>query len=124
MPNLLQRAAVWLGERLQVAGGRTVTYRRGLHSVELTLTPHMHEEQVLGQDGIEQDVLSYAWTITASELIINGSVVVPQSGDVIEETLDSGEEIRWEVFPRGDKDQCYEWMDSSKLLIRVNVKPR
>jgi len=122
MPNLLQRAAVWLGEKLQDAGGRTVTYRRGdVFELPLTITPHMHREPVFNE-GLPLAVRVYDWTLTASELVHNGEIIEPHKTDQIVETLPNGDEVTWQVMPPNDETPCFEWMDSSKLLLVVHTK--
>lgn len=118
----MQRAASFLGTKLQTAGGRAVVYRRGTKSVAITLTPQMHKETVVGEDdGVATEVHQYAWIVTLTELLLNGEMIEPQERDVIEETL-NGQFIRWQVLPPGKDRQCWEWFDQNALLILIHVK--
>src|SRR5262245_36281242 len=121
MSNLLQDAAVWLGDRLKESAGRQVTYARGGQESEpITGTVAKHEYEVVENDGSVTLVLAYDWTFTAADLVIAGSPVKPRSGDRIKETL-NGEPIEFEVLPIG-KLPYSEWLDTSGVLLLVHTK--
>jgi len=122
MPNLIQRAALWFDARKKSAGGRTITYRRSSAlSVALTATPHSYMRRVVGDDGMTVLVKSLSFSFQASELIFGGSQVEPREGDVIDETL-NGATVRYEVVPPEERKPCFEFLDSSELLLLVYVK--
>lgn len=121
MPNLMQRGATWLGSKLQTAGGRAVVYRRGASlTCALTATPQMHKRIVM-VDGLPVETVVYSWTVTASELRFSGERFEPRAGDLVIETLnDSAKE--WELLDLDDKTPCWEWADSSGILLLIHTK--
>lgn len=116
----MQKSAAWLGDRLKTAGGRSVLYRRGNHVAELTATPQQYAATVV-QDGQDIEIDAYAWTVTATDLLLNGEQVEPQEGDVIEERL-NGKTVKWHVMPLGDNEQSWKWLDSSGVLLLIHTK--
>jgi hypothetical protein len=120
MPNLLDGGATWLGEQLEAAAGRLVTYSRRQVCAQVTGWPAAHEYEVLNEDGIPLRVLSIDWTFRSSGLLLDGQRVEPRTGDVIEECID-GEEFRYEAMPLGKKP-CFEWLDTSGRLLLVHTK--
>ena len=121
MTNMLQEAAVWLGDRLKESVGRQVTYARGAQESDLiTGTVSQHQYEVVENDGSITLVTSYDWTFRASDLVIAGSPIKPRSGDRIKETL-NGDAIEFEVLPIG-KLPCSEWLDTSGILLLVHTK--
>lgn len=121
MTNLMQDGATWLGNRLKWHAGRTVTYRRSQGTVSLVGCVTMNEYEVPNLDGLSTEVQSYDWTITAADLVIHGVQVTPQVGDQITETLNGTERI-WEVLPVSQDKPCYEWLDTSGLLLLIHTK--
>ena len=121
MTNLLQDAAVWLGDRLKESAGRQVTYARGAQESDpITGTVAQHQYEVVENDGSVTTVLAYDWSFTAADLVIAGSPIKPRSGDRIKETL-NGDAIEFEVLPIG-KLPCSEWLDTSGILLLVHTK--
>lgn len=123
MPNnLLQNAAAWLGSKLQTAGGRLITYQRaGTSSGTISGVCSKVEYDVLDQnEGVITTVAFDDWMFTASELKISGTVITPRIGDQISETL-NGNTITYEVLPI-DKRPCFEFADSSGILLTVHTK--
>ena len=121
MSNLLQYAAVWLGDRLKESAGRQVSYARGVQQSDpITGTVVQHQYEVVESDGSVTLVLAYDWTFTASDLVVAGNPIKPRSGDRIKETL-NGEAIEFEVLPIG-KLPCSEWLDTSGILLLVHTK--
>ena len=121
MTNLLQDAAVWLGDRLKDSAGRQVTYARGAGESEpITGTVVQHQYEVVENDGSITLILAYDWTFTAGDLVVAGNPIKPRSGDRIKVTL-NGEAFEFEVLPIG-KMPCSEWLDTSGILLLVHTK--
>lgn len=118
----MQRGATWLGEKLQTAGGRSIVYWCGTEEIEITATPNIQVKKTEGMDGIATEENVYGWTITASELVrSDGNLVKPKKGHQIVETL-NGQTVKWDVLPKDENSECFEWMDASELLMVVYVK--
>jgi hypothetical protein len=115
MPTLFQRSATWLGTRLQNAAGRTATYTRySGTTVALTAVPSVHAYEVV-DEGIHTLVTSWDFVIPRDDLGFD-----PAQGDQITETLNSVATV-YEVQPIGSLP-CFEWLDSSGLLLKVHTK--
>ena len=104
MPNLMQRGAAWLGDKMQTAAGRSVTYtRRGL-SLTATGWPAKQEYLIDNESGIPQSVTFYDWTFTTSDLDFSdeSETFAARAGDQIEETL-NGQTLVYEVTSPGNR---------------------
>lgn len=123
MPNLLQRSATWLAEKLQSAAGRSITYRRGSQVATLTATPQKQDYEVTDDDGIPRREVYYDWTFAAADLdFVDGETIEPRPGDRIIETL-NGVEFTYEVMPIG-KRPAAEWTDTAGVMRTVHTKLR
>ena len=122
MSNLLQDGATWLAGQLQDHAGRDVVLRRqGEALTQLTGTVVMQQYDVVDEEtGIVFTVLSYDWVFTTSEYRVAGVQVSPLPFDRLEETLD-GSSIAFEVMSLGKKP-CWEWFDSSGIMLLVHSK--
>ena len=122
MPNLLQRGATWLGDRLQDAAGQTVVYARGSQSVSATATPRKVDYEVDDEDGIPRRVTFYDWDFIATDMVFTGETEQfdAMPGDQVRVTV-SGFEYTYEAMPAGKKPAT-EWLDSSGVLRTVHTK--
>lgn len=110
MPTLMQRGATFLASRLQTAGGRSVSYRRGNgEPVTLTGTPKQITYEVAQADGALTQVEAWDWLVTAADLGFD-----PMGGDQIEETI-NGVVKTYTVRTIGNKP-CFEWSDTAGIL--------
>lgn len=119
MTTLLQRAATWLGERLQTAAGRTVTYRRGQRvSSDIVGWVSSHDYEEAGDDGLVATVTMDDWSFIAAELLVNGEAITPRPGDQIIEGS-----VIYEVLPLRNRP-CWERADgaSGGLLTLIHAK--
>ena len=114
----MQRSASWLGEKINLAAGRSASIRQGsfVHS-GLTASATMHEHEVIDGEGFLTKVLSYDWMFVAEDLPANFKF---RNGDLIVETID-GVDTKYEVMPLGTKP-CVEDMDTSGVLKVVHTK--
>jgi hypothetical protein len=122
MPNLLQRGATWLGERLQTAAGRSVIYSSGGQSFTATAWPAKVDYEVDDEDGIPRRVTFYDWTFAREDLDFDDDPkpFSAKPGDRIVETLNAVE-LTYEVMPAG-KRPVMEWADSGGELILIHTK--
>lgn len=121
--NLLQRGATWLGERLQAAAGRSVTYKRGGQAIpDITGWPAKNEYEVTDDEGLPEKVWFYDWSFTASDLNFanDETLFEARPGDQITETI-NGRDIVYEVAPPG-KRPVAEWLDSAGVILLVHTK--
>lgn len=121
MPTLMQRAADWLGSKLQDAAGHAGTYRQGNRvSNSITATVAMHEYEVTGPEGVGTLVLSYDWTFVADELVIGDDAITPRPRDIWKATVNGTLET-YEVLALGNRP-CFERLDTSGILLLVHTK--
>lgn len=118
MPNLMQRSAEWLSDRLKVVAGRSVLYRRGVVST-LSLTGTASEEsyKVTGSDGLFTWVHTSDWVFAVSDM----EGIEPLPGDRICETLGNVDRV-YEVLPISDDEPCWKQLDSGNAMIVVHTK--
>lgn len=115
MPNLMQRGASWLGERLKSAAGRTVTLTQGDDELEdLTGWISKHEYEVDGPEGILTKVLSYDWQFVVADL---GGLELREGLEI--KDIETGE---FYESMKIDKRPAVENLDTSGLLVTVHCK--
>ncbi len=119
MPDLLSTGVTWLAGKLQTGVSQSVTYLRGSQAVGsgLTATLGRTEKQQDEQTGIllwvQQDFI-----VTAADLTLDGSVIVPRNGDKITVTA-TGK--TYELL--GDDGlPCYSPMDGMETMLRLRTK--
>jgi hypothetical protein len=116
--NVLQSGAAWLMAQLKSAAGVSITYARGdSQSDPITAVVSQHDYEVVDEkSGLMTSVTMYDWTIAAADLVLNGSPITPWKSDSITGSLGA-----FQVLPIG-KRPCYEWLDTSGLLLTVHTK--
>jgi hypothetical protein len=116
MANLLATGAAWLAGKLASHAAQTVTYRRGGRSVSIAATKGRTASPTDSQFGI-LDINECDWIITASLIVLGGSVVQPQRDDEIIEA--DGQ--RWHVLPT-EGEQVFRPADPQGTLLRIHTK--
>lgn len=118
MPNLMQRGATWLGDRLKEAAGREVMIRRRgtIIGSGLTAWVAFQQYQIVEEDGVITTSPVWDWTFKTTDL---GGVTL-QDGDRIAETLNDTA-VQYEVLPIGDMNSVTP-LDSSGNLTLVHTK--
>lgn len=116
---MLDEAADALLFSLQSAAGRSITYRRGSASVPLDAVRGVSR---FGPDETTQfveELQTRDFFIYASQLVLSGSLTLPQVGDTIAETI-AGITDTFTVFaPLGFP---FRYSDSEKTILRVYTK--
>jgi hypothetical protein len=110
----LSRGAAWLMDKLQASAGVAITYARNDVQSDpiIAVVSQTSYEVVDERSGLMTSVQSWDWTIKAADL-----TVTPWKGDrIITTSLGT-----FEVLPLG-KLPCFEWLDSSGLLLLVHTK--
>jgi hypothetical protein len=122
MPNLLQRGAAILGDRLQSAAGRSVTYTRRGQSLTATGWPAKQDYIIDNDAGIPQSVTFYDWTFATADLAFDDDpeTFAARAGDQITETL-NGQDLTYEVMPPGDRPVA-EGLDTAGVLTLIHTK--
>lgn len=122
MSNLLQAGATWLAGQLQAHAGKSVCLQRlGQAPTQLTGTVILRQYDVVDEEsGLVFTLLSYDWVFSASDYQVGGVQVSPLPYDRLEETL-AGSSRAFEVMGLGKKP-CWEWFDSSGVMLLVHSK--
>ena len=120
MADLLERASAWLAEQQLKHASRTVQYVRGEDSVYVNAVIGRTLFEVEDAYGVVERTESRDFLIPASDLLLDGSVVLPERGDRIRETQ-SQKVYVYEVMAPG-KELAWRYADSFRRLLRVHTK--
>jgi len=116
MADLIKDAMTWLEARRREHLSIPIIYRRGNASAAITATIGKTVFKVIDDYGRYQHIESRDYLVNASDLVLNGQAIQPQSGDEIE---DSG--FVYEVMaPNGEPEWRYS--DSYRQCCRIHTK--
>ena len=119
MSNLLQTGSDWLEGMRNTYASQSVTYARGVNSVTLNAsfgkTIYEEDDEYIRVKGEVMDFLLFA-----AELIIDGSVVLPQVADRIS-IVRGGSSVVYEVMPLLGQGH-YRFSDSFGKTLRIHTK--
>lgn len=117
MADLLASGLDWLADQLLSHSSRTVTYQRGAASVSVAASVGRSLLK-LGDSygGVRMEWTDRDYLIRASDLVLNGAVVLPARGDQV---LD-GTAI-YEVLAPGS-EPVYRTSDPYGALLRIHTK--
>lgn len=118
---MLRKGAEWLNRKLKQHAGETLVYSRGAHSTTITAVAGKTLLQ-LNDDlgGVRVEWTDRDFLITASDLVLNGSVTLPQRGDQIREVIGSQTKV-YEVTAPG-AEPIWRWSDEGQQVLRVHTK--
>lgn len=121
MPSITQRGMEMLNRTLPAAGGVTVRYVRGASVCEgLVAVPGAGFGARASEGEQELSAVEIDWTFARDDLWLNGLVVTPLVGDVIE--WDDGQATRvFEVLPQ-DSGQPWRNVGPFDSRLRVHTK--
>jgi len=116
MADLIKNAMVWLEAQRREHLSIPIIYRRGDASAAITATVGKTVFKVTDDYGRYQHIESRDYLVNASELILEGQSILPQSGDEIEENG-----FIYEVMaPNGEPEWRYS--DSYRQCLRIHTK--
>lgn len=102
--SLSERRDRHISDRLLLYDGITVTLKRGVNETEdVAASKGQMEYELMDGSGMVDRWRSRNFKIRKTDYVINGSVVTPQRGDIIIETIDSVEYERVVQAPPGVK---------------------
>jgi len=121
MRDMLQNGLAWLRAQRKAHASRTVTYRRGEDSVQLSATVGMTVLRLEDDYGIEQRLTRRDYLIEVADLVLAGQQVEPQAGDRIEE---ADGETTWvyEVMGPGGGEPDWRYSDPYRRVYRIHTK--
>jgi len=120
MADLLQSASDWLGEMFKTHASRTVTYKRGIDSVNVPASIGRTEFEIDDGFGVLQKFESRDFLILAADLVFSGTSVLPERGDRIEETVGTTSYV-YEVMAPG-KEPAWRYSDPYRKTLRIHTK--
>lgn len=102
-------------ETIAAARGSTVTYARGAVSVDVAMVPTDTRYEQQDESGAITAFKARAFIAKASDLVLDGSTVLPERFD----TITSGG-IEYIVrAPAGG--EVFSWMDPAETLVRIQT---
>ena len=123
MADLLQKASAWLEDQRARHMTQPVVYQRGSPPGNTVSVLATIGETIFRLDdgaGATLRVESRDYLITAGDLVISGSPVIPRRGDRILETQGSRTFI-YEVTAPGDEPE-WRWSDPYRQTLRIHTK--
>lgn len=121
MADLLRTGQQWLASKLKSHGSSTVIYVRGENQVSVLATIGRTLMKLDdGYGGIRMQWTDRDFLIDPSDLIISGSVITPERGDTILETVGT-KVYTYEVNAPGG-EPAWRWSDPHRSLYRIHTK--
>lgn len=121
MSDLIDIGSAWLRNQRRAYMARTVTYMRGVQSVEIELvTVGVTTFEADLAAGILVEFETRDYLIDASDLVIGGSGIEPEAGDIIQESLQGIDQQFIVVAPAGGTP--WRWHDRSNRTYRIHTK--
>jgi hypothetical protein len=118
--DLLAQASVWLENQRQRHLTQTVVYQRGSNTVSVLATIGATIFRIDDGAGALLRVEARDYLITAADLVVGGSPIVPRRGDRIRETFGSQTFI-YEVSAPGDEPE-WRWSDPYRQTYRIHTQ--
>ena len=116
MSNMIAGGLAWLRAQRKAHMTRTVTYRRGVQSVQLAATRGRSQLTALDTEGVAMTIDVEEFIVDPFDLVLGIASTLPQPGDTIE---DAG--MTFSVLNEPGLD-CYRYCDSERASIRIHTK--
>jgi len=121
MTDLLRSGVSWLAGIMRDRASQDITYLRGMEQVTLAATVGKTTYDLVDADtGAVQQVEARDYLFQAAELILAGSVTLPQPGDLIHETVGDAIHVYQVLAPEGQTVWRYD--DPHRIRLRVHTK--
>jgi len=120
MADLLQKASDWLEEMRTRFMVRPVNYSRDTSAVDLVATVGKTLFRIDKGYGLTERSESRDYLILASDLVLDGSPVLPEAGDQIRE-VQANTVFVYEVMAPGNEPH-YRFSDAYRKTLRVHTK--
>ena len=115
MTNLLKKGIEFLADKLKVHASETVIYKRGLDTVNIQATVGKTNYQIEDDSGLKIGGEIVDFIFQTVDLVINGSLTIPKTGDRVE--VDG--RIYEALFIN---DGCWRYSDPYRKIIRFHTK--
>jgi hypothetical protein len=120
MANLLDTGAAWLADQRHKHLTRTITYRRGAHSISLSATIGRTEFAADAGEPVIETWQSRDYLIRTADLILSTVTALPLRGDRIEETDGAVTHVYEVVAPGGQTP--WRYADDFRRELRIHTK--
>ena len=120
MVDLLEQGTAWLDGRRQAHLSRTVTYQRGVDSVEIAATLGATTYEVADEAGVIVQAKATDFIVSAEALVLAGAPVKPQVGDRIR-VPSATKLLVFEVLDLGGAGH-YRPSDPHGKMLRIHAK--
>lgn len=120
MANLLEQAQATLMSSMLTHAGTAVTYRRGGVSVVLDAVKGKSDIEIAGTDGGQTLVQSIDWIVKPEDLVLDGSQVTPERGDIVELTA-GGKVVQHSVLSIPG-EPGWRYTDPYRKGLRIHTK--
>ena len=120
MTTAFHNIAVGVHNALKNHRGLAVSYSRGLSSCELTAVPGRTRMAIQDESGLTLYTQERDWLIQAAELVLDGTAVLPETGDRIRLVV-GAQALVYEVQPL-DAERPYRLCDDLGRVLRVHVR--
>ncbi len=122
MVNLFEKAAKWVAAQTKAHASQSVVYRRADAFVPLSASTGETEQDVQDTDGFTITHTSVDWLITAADLVLNDVTVLPEIGDLIEQTI-GAKTFTYKVLPMEGEEKHWRYTEEiTKTMLRVHTK--
>ncbi len=120
MPDLLKAASAWLEQQRTQHLTELVTYRRAAETVSVSATIGKTMFEIDDGHGVVQRTESRDFLILADDLVLSSSVVLPERGDIIEESA-GAISLQYEVTAPAN-EPCWRYSDPYRQTLRIHTK--
>jgi len=120
MGNMLEDGSDWLEGQRKAHAASTVTYCRGVLSVEVEATIASTTFEVETAGGAIETVQSRDFLITTADLVLGGAEVLPERGDQIREIAGAKTFVYEVLAPGGEPPWRYS--DDWRKTLRIHTK--
>jgi hypothetical protein len=119
--DIMSRGMTWLTGQLQAHMSQPVVYKRGNAAVALCATVGRTLMKLNdGDGGIRMEYSDRDFLIPTSTLVLGGTNVTPERGDLIKERK-NGILYTYEVFPYGGEPP-WRFSDPHRQMLRIHCK--
>ena len=120
MADLLEQASNWLEDQRTKHAARTVTYKRGIDTVDVPASIGRTEFEIDDGFGVLTKFESRDYLVLAADLVLGGWPILPERGDRIEETVGTTTYV-YEVMAPG-KEPAWRYSDPYRKTLRIHTK--
>ena len=121
MSDLIDAASAQLDTWIVDELSRTVTYKRGSDTVEISAAPGRTEFPIDSETAVLESYESRDWITKAADLVLDGSTVLPERGDQVRDTQGATVYVYEVMAPAGQNHYRYA-DDPYRRMLRIHTK--